>query len=101
MSRVKELIVEDERKEQAAQQVGIRAGELERCEVCGVTFEVHSKDSLKTAYKIGNALISNNDPLTRVFKNNPQGRRELTNILENLWTNFSAECRCKSQAREH
>jgi hypothetical protein len=101
MSRVKELIVEYERKEQAAQQIGIEAGELETCEVCGVTFEVHSKDSLRTAYKIGNAHISNNDPLTQNFKNNAQGRRELTDILESLWTNFSDECRCKSQAREH
>jgi len=101
MSRVKELIVENERKERAAEQVGIRAGEFETCEVCGVTFEVHSKDSLERAYKIGNALISDNDRLARDFKNSLQGRRELTDILENLWTNFSDECRCKSQAREH
>ena len=100
MSGVKAVLAEDERKGGAVIQIAIRAEELKTCEVCGGTFEVHSEDSLNTAYRIGNALISNNDPLTRDFKNTSQRRRELTDMLQNLWTDFSDECRCKRQARE-
>ncbi len=100
MSVVKDLIAEDERKEGAAKQVALKAEELETCDVCGVTFETHSEDALNRAYKIGNALISNNDPLVKDFKKTPKGRQELSAILQVLWTNFSDECRCKQQARE-
>ena len=73
---------------------------MSRCEICGVLTEAHSEDVQKKAYAIGNSLITKSDPLTRPFKNNPQGRRELTDILENLWTDFSDECKCKRQTRE-
>ena len=100
MSGVKELLVEDERKWQAAIAIAKRAGVLSRCEVCGELTEEHSKDLLKEGYVIANSLISKNDALTQDFRNDSGGRRELTDILKNLWTDFSDECKCKRQARE-
>jgi hypothetical protein len=99
MSGVKDLIVEDERKRHAAIQIALRAGELQSCDLCEEIFETHSEDSLTEAYKIGNALISKNDPLTKYFKGS-KGRKELSAILKDLWTEFSDECKCKRQARE-
>ncbi|MDT7543603.1 MAG: hypothetical protein QOE33_3507 [Acidobacteriota bacterium] len=100
MSAVKELLVESERKWQAAVVIAKRAGELKRCELCEELTEEHSKDSLKKAYAIGNSYISANNPLTKDFKNSGQGRRELTDILENLWTDFDNLCKCQRQALE-
>ncbi|HEV7395937.1 MAG TPA: hypothetical protein VGN86_05460 [Pyrinomonadaceae bacterium] len=94
------MIVEDERKRQAAIQIALKAGELQSCDLCEEVFETHSEDSLTEAYKIGNAMISDNDPLVKDFKKTPAGRKELSAILKDLWTDFSDECKCKRQARE-
>jgi hypothetical protein len=102
MSFAKRAIVEDERKRAAAIQVAIRAEYLKRCQfgICDELTEHHSEDILKKAYAIGNALISKNDPLTQAFKDNPHDRKELTDILKSLWTDFSDECKCQRQAYE-
>jgi len=100
MSRANELIAQDERKRQAAVEIAIRAGVLNRCELCEELTEDHSEELLTKAYAIANSLITKNDPLTQDFKTNSRDRRELTDILKNLWTDFSDECKCKRQARE-
>src|SRR5437763_12125688 len=86
MSVVKELLVENECRWLAAVEISKRAGVLNRCEICEELTEVHFEELLKKAYAIGNSLISKNNPLTRDFKNDSLGRRELTDILQNLWT---------------
>lgn len=101
MSVAKELIAKDENRLRAAVEIARRAGVLNRCEVCGELTEDHSEELLKEAYAIGNSLISKNDLLVRGFKNNSRDRRELTDILKNLWTDFGDECKCKRQALEN
>lgn len=101
MSFVKQLLEEDERKRQAAVGVAIRAGILNRCDLCEELTEEYSEELLKAAYAIGNSSITKNDPLTRYFKNNTQDRRELTDVLKNLHTDFNDECKCKRQSREY
>lgn len=97
MSFAKRVLVEDERKRLAAVEIATRAGVLKRCELCEELTEHHSEVSLREAYAIGNSLISANDPLTQDFKNN---RRELTDMLKDLWTDFNERCKCQRQALE-
>jgi hypothetical protein len=101
MSFAKRAIVEDERKYSAAIRVALRAGELERCDlICEQVFERHSKDTLKSAYRIGNNLISIGDQAVQPFKGTATDRKQLSAILENLWTEFPDKCRCRSLAYE-
>ena len=101
MSAVKDLIIEHERKFAAAIRVALAAGELKRCKlICEELYEQHSEDARDYAYKIGNAWITNRNSGVVPFKATKQDRRELSDILHDLWTDFPDTCRCKSQAYE-
>lgn len=101
MSQVKDLIIEDERKYSAAIRVALRAGELERCDlICEEVYERHSPVKLKLAYRIGNSLITRRDPAVAPFKDTSVDRKQLSTTLENIWTDFSDKCRCRSLAYE-
>jgi len=101
MSGAKDLIIEGERKRAAATSVALAAEELIRCDlICEEVYEQHSEDAVKRAYRIGNSWITNGDPRVTPFKDTPADRRELTDMLTDLWTDFPKACRCKSQAYE-
>jgi hypothetical protein len=101
MSITKDLLVEQELKWAAAVEISKRAGVLSRCELCEELTEIHTEDNVKMAYAIGNSLISKNDLLTKYFKNSSAGRRELTDMLKGLWTDFDSMCKCRRQALEN
>jgi hypothetical protein len=99
MSGAKDLIIEGERKRAAANSVGLVAEELIRCDlICEEVYEQHSEDALKRAYRIGNSWITNGGPRVAPFKDTPADRRELTDILTDLWKDYPTSCRCRSQA---
>ncbi len=97
MSFAQRAIAEDEQKREAAIRVALMAGELKQCDlICRQIFEQHSEDTLESAYKIGNSLISKSDPAVEPFKDTVADRNELSAILENLWTDFRNKCKCQS-----
>lgn len=89
MGLTKSLIAEDEQKWQAAIQIGLKSGVLERCDTCEKVTIDESQD-MEQAYRLANALFTRKDPLTRKFKS----RRELTDMLQNIPFEFEAECLC-------
>jgi hypothetical protein len=97
MSFAQRAIAEGEQKREASIRVALMAGDLIQCDqICGQVFEQHSEETRQSAYKIGNSLISKGDPAVVPFKDTPEDRKELSAILENLWTDFPNKCKCQS-----
>jgi hypothetical protein len=72
---------------------------LNRCEICEELTEEHSEDLLTKAYAIGNSLITKMTLSPDTSKTTVRAGGKLTDMVQDLWTDFSGECRCKRQAR--
>ena len=76
----------------AARTIAVRAGLLEACDTCDDIFDPGSY-AFEDAYKLGNALVTRNDPLVAPF----QSRREMTDIVKEVGTSAPELCHCEYQ----
>jgi len=88
---------EDERhKENAAVEIAVMSGFLNRCGGCeGVTKPYLGTDDNKEkgAYKLANKLFTDGDILVRDFKDS----RELTDLIKTLPDTFDGKCGCSDK----
>jgi hypothetical protein len=97
MSIAKHFMMEDQEKLDAATEIAIRTGILERCEYHSDTVLGTDDTDFTEAYKLGNSLISKGDPLVAIFKGN---RREMTDKIKEAIESHGEECpSCASYAR--
>jgi len=97
MSATKDQLATQEQMQEAATEVAIRAGLLERCEYCEEVYDPMTND-VEAAYKLGNYLITNNDAVVDVFEGD---RRTLTDYLKDITTNYGDTCHCKYVAQKN
>lgn len=90
MGAVKEWALEQEQLSGVAAEVAVRAGLLSRCELCEGIYDPMSND-VESAYKLGNYLISQGDPLVEGFDGD---RRRLTDLLKDITQDYPSECEC-------
>ncbi|NQY53899.1 MAG: hypothetical protein HRT42_10060 [Campylobacteraceae bacterium] len=79
---------EQESKQAVAEEISLRVGILDKCEMHDITYFVVT-DDFEDAYKLGNSLITKNDSLVSIFKNN---RKELSEFIKNVTDNLDDCC---------
>ncbi len=97
MSLTKRMMEEQQEKCETAKDVAVRAGVLERCEVCDEVTNAYAEDT-ETAYKLANTLISRGDPLVEAFNGD---RRELTDLIKEVVDEAPDDCYCESKIAWH
>lgn len=89
-------MVRQQQFEGAVEAIALRAGCLTSCQVCGQTYS--TGEDIVAAYKLGNRLITNNDPLTEVFGGD---RKAMTDALESLRSEYMDFCTyCTKKAEQ-
>lgn len=96
MGQAKHYMEDQEAKYAVAVEVAIQAGFLERCEIHDEVYNACGVD-IDHAYRKGNTLISNKDPLVEIFNGN---RRELRDILKEISTEYDEVCPLCERSRE-
>ncbi|MEN6457827.1 MAG: hypothetical protein ABFC63_02765 [Thermoguttaceae bacterium] len=99
MGALKEKRAEQDARQIAATEIGLKVGLLERCELHGAIYDAMNDFALEDAFRYGEALMTKNDPSVAVFAGN---RKRLHLLLENIRTglpNCCDECYYASQQR--
>ncbi|MEO1016315.1 MAG: hypothetical protein AAFY56_01290 [Pseudomonadota bacterium] len=90
MGGAKRMLEDAEDKRQIALEIAMTAGALATCELHDCA--INRDDDPTPAYKLGNALISQSDPLVANFYGN---RRELSDYIKEVIEDTNDECvRC-------
>jgi len=80
MSYVKRLLEQQEAERHAAIEIAVAANVLARCEVDDDPIDAGVND-VEEAYKVGNAMISREDPRVAVFG---KDRRKMTDTVKSV-----------------
>jgi hypothetical protein len=95
MGYLKSLEIEREAQWGAAQEIALRAGVLTRCDVCEDITNDGDGEEIESAYKLGNYLITQNDPLVDLFKGD---RRLMTDTIQAVVDDHGESCYCSRHA---
>ncbi len=82
-----DMLAEQQNFDNAVEEIAIRAGCLTRCVACGQVYD--TGEDITAAYKFGNHLITQNDPLVAVFGGD---RKAMTDAIENIQSEYAGEC---------
>ena len=93
MSSIKRLIEENEEKNNAAIEIALRVGLLDKCEQHHYFIDPGA-NNFEEAYKLANSLITKSDSLVKVFEGN---RKELTDILSTIIEDYGECPACASR----
>ncbi|HBW49822.1 MAG TPA: hypothetical protein DEF47_07940 [Herpetosiphon sp.] len=88
-----ELLREDQRR--IATQIAIRSNVLGECEFCEEIIE--GNEDIENAYKLGNFMISKNDPSVSIFEGN---RSILTDTIKEVVEEAAYDCGCVDRMME-
>lgn len=88
MGRAKDDMMVMEGKREVAVEIAIRVGLLERCDDHGYVIDPLANNH-EEAYMYANSLITKSDPMVDIFNGN---RRELTDLLKDICSDFGDEC---------
>ena len=87
MSSAKDQIARLEQQRSAAVAIALEVDLLKRCDIHGEVYDPLS-NNFEEAYKYGNHLFSQHDPLVAVF----ESRTEMTDALKNITHDYGDEC---------
>jgi hypothetical protein len=67
MGAIRELASEQDARHAIAVQIGLEVGLLEKCESHGCIYDAMNEFALQDAYRCGESLLAQNDPLVAPF----------------------------------
>jgi len=85
-----------EAKQAIAEEIALRVGILDQCEKHDIKYFLGT-DDFEDAYKLGNSLITKQDPLVSIFNND---RKELSDYIKNVTDGLSDCCPFCERDRE-
>jgi hypothetical protein len=89
MGAIKELASEQEARHAVAVQIALEVGLLEKCKIHGCIYDSMNDFALEDAFRCGETLISQNDPLVAVFGGS---RNKLHHAIEECRSGISNCC---------
>lgn len=95
MGSMKNAEIEKQALWSIAEAVALRAGVLKQCSVCEDIIDDGGGEEIEAAYKLGNFLISNQEPLVEEFSGN---RRLLTDTIQAVVHDHGPNCYCLRHA---
>lgn len=93
----KEMLEDEEHKDEVAKAILIKAGAIKECEYCSDYVNSFDDEALTNAYKIGNSMITNKDALVDAFGGN---RKALSDRIKSVYTDANWECHCEQIMKE-
>jgi len=96
MGQVQHYQEAQEAQQAIAEEIALRVSILDQCEMHDIKYFLGT-DDFEDAYKLGNSLITKQDPLVSVFNND---RKELSDFIKNVTDELSDCCPLCERNRE-
>jgi hypothetical protein len=89
MGTTREIGTEQDEKHEAAVQIALEVGLLEKCETHGCIYDAMNDFALDDAIRCGEELITQNDPAVATFQGN---RKRLRHAIEDVRSGMPNSC---------
>ena len=93
----REMLEDEEDKDNVAQTILIEAEAIKECEYCSEYIRDSGVDALTDALEIGNSMIKNKDELVDVFAGDSKA---LSDRIKSVYYDTDLECHCEQAMKE-
>ena len=93
----KEMLEDEEHKNNVARTVLLKEGAIKECEYCSDYKDNFDYEALTNAYKIGNSMITKKDELVDVFVGD---RKALSDRIKSVYSDTNWECHCEQVMKQ-